>query len=157
MNRNPFNETIGGERGWDGACELAGCASPGRLEPVRASDELRILAHFYETQRKLPSGVNSFLRYASELGLPLPAAMNEKATLEALITRFVSDRTARGLETPSDGPLPGDELSKQQTAALIADVRAAPTDTRRTLKGCPSPNPNPNLRLRPQQRRTSSG
>jgi len=110
-------ETIAGELGWEGACELAGFAAPTNTNPLETAP-LQLIAHYYETQRRLPTR-RSLQRYASAHRLPLPRKIRETGVMQAWLSEFVASRAARGLETPPDGPAAGEELTAGEVDALL--------------------------------------
>lgn len=109
-------ETIAGDHGWAGACELAGYQAPGAVAVQRGFDPIKLLAHYYETKRRLP-GFEPFRKHAASLNIPLPADTGRRWT--QIKQQFVADRAARGIDTPKNGPIPGQELTQAELDALL--------------------------------------
>jgi hypothetical protein len=106
--------------GWGGACVVAGYEPPARVEPIKGFDPLKILAHYYETAPGLPKSYAALQRHAAAMDIPVPPERTKSdARLSALREELIAERASRGLETPLDGPLPGQEMSPEEIAALL--------------------------------------
>jgi hypothetical protein len=105
---------------WAYALALAGLEQPSK-HPA-PSDTVKLLWHCYETQARIPTEVQLREYVNKDLCLSLP---KRKIAYREYIEQLRQARAERGWATDKAGPEPGERLTGDELAELIADARRA--------------------------------